>query len=228
MSTMRSVPQRRFAARVWERYLLWLGIAAPLMVGGAVINVSVEEPSVNPLEQSISLLLDGPAGRLLRVALIVGGALLVIYAWGLRRTQVHNLLVAKSQAISGAGLMITGFFMQHGLAPLHGIRIPSPWGYLTGIGTLHIIGAAIFYVALVFSAVFAGQAVDRRVAQWYSLASAAAMIGLLAVFILTAALNGPSGLFERLVGSIALVWELWLAISAIGQARIGGPTVARG
>ncbi|PSR22100.1 MAG: hypothetical protein C7B45_08350 [Sulfobacillus acidophilus] len=197
---------------------LWLGIVAPVMVGGAVVNVSMAEPSVNPLKQSISLLLDGPAGRLLRLALIMGGALLILYGWGLSRVHVQ-LLVAKSQAVSGVGLMITGFFMQHGLAPLHGIRIPSPWGYLTGIGTLHILGATIFYLALVMSAIFAAQGMGVKGAQWYSMATAIAMLGLLAVFIVTAATHGPSGLFERLVGMIALAWELWLATTAMTHQR---------
>ncbi len=218
MSSTKSIPQGKSSPRKWERYGLWLGIVAPIMVGGAVVNVSMAEPSVSPVEQSISLLLDGPAGRLLRLTLIIGGALLVIYGWALSRIHVH-LLVAKSQAISGAGLMITGFFMQHGLASLHGFRIPSPWGYLTAIGTLHIIGATIFYGALVLSAIFAAGAMQVKGAHWYSMASAIAMLGFLAVFIVTAALHGPSGLFERIVGVVALAWELWLATTAMMQGH---------
>lgn len=195
-------------------YLLWTGAAAPFVVAVSVITASLRDRSVNLWQQSISLLSEGPRGGVERLGFVVGGVLTLVFATMLRRVWASQPSVARSQTAIGVGLLAAGTFIQQGIAPIHGVSVPSPWGALTVVGILHIAASGLLYVALVVSglAVARALAVDRgeRRAIQYSTLTALAIVVLLPAFVVAAAVHGPSGLFERVAALVAVSWQWWL------------------
>lgn len=206
-----------------DRYLLWSGIAAPVLVSGGVLVESLARPTVNPIRQSISLLIEGSSGRFLRIALVLGGLLMCLYAWSFNRCWRRSGPLALSQTGVGIGLILTGVFIQQGPAPRDRFRIPSPWGFLTAIGAMHVLGALILYSAVMASClVLTRDNPDypiRGASRRYSQANAAVMAAALLVFVITATDDGPSGLFERIAGTLALTWQVWFTLDSIARYR---------
>jgi hypothetical membrane protein len=206
------------AVKRYSDWRLWCGVAGPLLVVSSIVVVSFLKPSVSLWRQSISLLSEGPHGLIERIGFILGGLLTFVFADALRQVWGRYRVVIATQRVMGIGLVAVGVFIQQGLAPPHQFHIPSPWGALTFIGILHILASGVLYVAIIVS----GLAVTRplrdshsgRSAALYSTASALAILLLLPAFIVAAALNGPSGLLERLVGLIAAIWQVWLTRTA--------------
>jgi hypothetical protein len=119
---------------------------------------------------------------------------MLVYAWGLHLLKSHPARVVKGQAAIGIGLATSGLFIQQGLAPRRGFRVLSPWGYLTAVALIHVIGGLILYLAIVGSCFAVARHGPRhrpggRWAHRYSLASGIVMLGLLALF----RLPRPSG-----------------------------------
>ncbi len=198
-----------------DRPLLWAGVLGPLVVTAAVVSESFTHGAVNPWQQSISLLSEGAAGTLLRLSLVLGGVFTMLFAWALHRVWAQAAALFRSQLAMGIGLVVTGLFIQQGLAPPGDFRIPSPWGYLTPVGVVHILGAAVLYLAIVAScwAVARSLPADGRWRRpaWYSGATGLAIAVLLPAFVVAAGVGGPSGLLERLAAVLAVAWELWWA-----------------
>lgn len=196
------------------RHFLWTGAAAPLVVVVAVITASLRDPSVNLWQQSISLLSEGPRGDVERLGFVIGGLLTLAYATVLRRVWASQPSVARSQIAIGVGLLAAGIFIQQGIAPKYGVRVPSPWGALTIVGIVHVLASGVLYAALVLSARAVARALAfehaGRRAIWYAALSAIAIVVLLPAFVAAAAVDGPSGLLERLAALVAVSWQFWL------------------
>jgi len=206
------------------RWLLWSGALAPLVVAASIIEESVVRKAVNPWRQSISLLSEGPHGYVERFGLILGGLLMLVFAWSLYPVwdHSHSRRVARAQAATGVGLILTGAFIQQGLAPKRGLRIPSPWGALTLVGVVHIIAAGLLYGAAVASCIAVMRALPQRPSSqsaWrYCRATAVSILLLLPAFVVAAGSGGPAGLLERLTALFATVWELWFVRLAVTRS----------
>ncbi len=196
-----------------ERRFLWAGMGAPMLVAAAVLGESFARPQVNPLRQSVSMLIEGPEGKWLRLALVCGGLLLLLFAWALNQRGIADRAVFWGQAVSGTGLAMVGLFIQQGPAPESGLRVPSPWGYLSGIGLLHIAGALLLYGGVIASCLAAAPllrvAPGGGSAYDYSLGNGIAMGAALLIFVGMAAWGGPAGLMERVAGALGAIWEGW-------------------
>jgi hypothetical protein len=203
----------------WERHLLWSGVLAPLVTAVAIIKASNVDRAVNPLHQSISLLMDGPARHFLEVALIASGGLVLLNAWAMGRVVARSRALSRFQALAGAGLATTGLFMQHHLPTLHQFAVPSPWGPLTPVGIGHVGGAAILYAALVGSCWAEMRRAHRALGRWVSGVTGLLLTLLLIVFLVTAVANGPDGLFERIIAVVAVMWEGGLTAGALNGVR---------
>lgn len=194
-------------ASPWLPWLMMPGFFSPIIVAASVLVASAMDRAVNPVHQSISLLMDGPGKGLLEWGLVLSGLCMLANAWGFLRGMANGIRLAFWQALLGAGLMLSGIFMQHHLPTARQWALPSPWGPLTPIGLVHVGGATLLYCALVGScwAVF-------RLSDSAVVTSAAVLVGLclallLVGFLVTAATRGPSGLFERFVAALGILWE---------------------
>jgi hypothetical protein len=200
--------------RVWRSFL-WAGVAAPLVVTAVDVVETFMHTTVNIWNQSISLLSEGPGGGLQRWGLALSGLLTLVFALAMSRVWRQARGVICSQAVLGVGLMVAGLFIQQGLAPANVWRIPSPWGYLTFVGIVHIVGSGVLYAALALSCWLTAFALPHkriwRRAVWYSALSGLALVLLVPTFVLLAGDGGPSGLVERLAALVGAGWQVWLA-----------------
>ncbi|MCY0880048.1 MAG: DUF998 domain-containing protein [Firmicutes bacterium] len=191
----------------WPRWTLLFGFAAPAIVAAGVLVASVRNRAVNPIHQSISLLMDGPGRDLLEASLLVAGGCVLWTAWAMFRGVSHGVSLALSQGILGLGVMATGAFMQHHLPRPHQWAVPSPWGPLTPVGLVHVAAATVLYAALVGTCAAVLARARGRAVKGLAFGTGIALVLLLALFLVTAVLHGPSGLFERLVAAVGIGWE---------------------
>jgi hypothetical protein len=215
---MRPVPRR---AVIW---LTLSGAAAPLVLAGAILAETVRERGVSAGQQSISLLSEGAQGGLLRLAEVVAGVLTILFAAGLFRAWSRRRGVPRAEAGVGLGLILTGLFIQQHLPPAGVFRVPSPFGYLTAIGLVHIVGAIVLYVSLFLAGMTAARAYPPSrpwgIMRTASALQAIGLVVLLPAFVVAAGLNGPSGWLERGAALVAVIWQ---EVFAIHLLRCGVP-----
>lgn len=191
----------------WPRWTLVVGFLAPALVGASVLIASLRTRAVNPVHQSISLLMDGPDRDWVEASLMVAGGCLLWVAWVVFRGIARGAALAVTQGALGLGGLATGAFMQHHLPPPHQWAVPSPWGPLTPIGLVHVGAAAVLYTALVGTCAAVWARAPGRRGRWAAGVTGGVLVALLILFVATAVMHGPSGLFERLVAVVGLVWE---------------------
>jgi hypothetical protein len=193
-----------------SRLPLLFGLAAPGIVAAGILIASFRNRAVNPLHQSISLLMDGPGRDLLEASLLVAGSCVLWTAWAIFRGVSHGVFLALFQGLLGFGVMASGAFMQHHLPPAHQWAVPSPWGALTPIGLIHVAAAAVLYTALVGTCWAVGHCAQVQAITRIAHGTGLGLIVLLVLFVFTAVVHGPSGLFERLVAAVGIGWEYGL------------------
>lgn len=190
----------------------WAGLVSPLLLAAAMVEATVAHTGGTWWQQSISLFSEGPSGLIQRVAFVVAGALTGVFSWALFDGGAPRVL-GWTQALIAGGLVVTGAFIQEGLAPLHGLNVASPWGNLTLVGLIHVGGAAVLYAAIVAAGLATAHVLREGAQQkWtrrWSWGSAIGVAMLLLAFILATTDNGPAGLLERLAVALALLWEIW-------------------
>jgi len=212
--------------RSWSHFLaslLWCGILAPLLVAVVDVAETFMHTGINIWQQSISLLSEGPGGGVQRWGLTLSGLLTLLFAVALGHVWRRARRLMWSESLLGGGLMVAGLFIQQGLAPASAWRIPSPWGYLTLVGVIHIAGSAVLYAALAGSCLLTA-AVLPRTREWrravgYSVVSGVLLILLVPTFVVVAGDGGPSGLLERLAALAGAGWQVWFA-SLLVRGRI--------
>lgn len=230
--TRTSVPARR--GRPWPARMgdagawLWAGAVAPLLLAAAIVWDTVREPSVSAGRQSISLLSEGARGGVLRGAEVLSGVLVLLFAWSLSHRPGIGRALWRAEMGVGVGLALSGLFIEQHL-PLPGaFRVPSPWGYLTRVGMVHIGAACLLYISLLVAALAAARQPAPGAGRRLRLVSAVAALllaALLTAFVAVANGGGPSGWFERAAALVAIAWQEALCLSLARRFRTVNPTI---
>ncbi len=189
---------------------------------------TVREPAVSAGRQSISLLSEGARGGLLREGEVLAGLLVLLFAWGLSRRAAAPRALLWAELGVGMGLSLTGLFIEQHLPAPGAFRVPSPWGYLSRVGMVHIAAALLLYTSL-FGAALASalkpSPVGGRGFRVISGAAAILLIVLLPAFVAVAGTGGPSGWLERAAALVAMGWQEALAVSAGRRRGVPDPTI---
>jgi hypothetical protein len=168
------------------RQALYLPLAAMLVP--AVVSWFV--PGYSSVSQHMSELelLGGSVASITRVAAIVSGTSIVLFALGLLGYSRRYLFTALASAVFGLSMISNGIFIMG--SPLHG---------LYGIGLISVLGPAFF------AAESQGMGMEPRASAWFL---AAALLTLLYMWLLFAGLDPLPyhGLTQRLAVIVMFGW----------------------
>ena len=208
---------------------LWAGVAAPVLFTPVYLVEGATRLGYDPLRHQVSLLSLGDRGWVQILNFLVTGALLVMFAIGLRGWMwggPGGRLVPAAVAIAGVGLLLAGVFPTQ---PLFGYPPGTPEGMATVItpgSMLHVLGALLFFFGLIVAAAAYAVRSWREESTGWAVASAAVAVAIFVCF--GASGGGPSGelLFPDVTGllqRIALLagfgWVLAVALWAIDGLR---------
>ena len=186
------------------RWMLLAGCGGILFIVTFVV-LGLMAPGYQSLYNTISSLEFTPFKLLQQTNFFVFGALLCVFACGLRRELRPGfgaLLIPVIQFIDGLGVIGDAIFIR---SPLHLIC------------DLIAFNAALCILFL-FAWRFRG---DARWRGWtaYSLLTAIAMMALLFGFGMANHLGGPAGLFEKLATIVRTTWSVLLVCRLLTAAR---------
>ena len=208
--------------RVGSVDLLWAGVAAPVLFTTVYLIEGARRAGYDPLRHQVSLLSLGSDGWIQIASFLVTGALLVVFAIGLRARLEGGPGVTGVPAgigIMGAGFVVAGVFTTQ---PMFGFPPGAPAGLSTEItltSVLHLLGAILLLVGSVTAALLYARRDRRAGSTGWAVASLA--VAVIVVVFFGAAGGGPSGelLFPELTGAlqrISLVAAMaWVAAIAL-------------
>lgn len=192
------------------KHLAWCGLLAPLLLGVALLGVTLLRPDYSQLAQAISELgMPGApfAAAWNGVGFLLVGALIVAFAWGLRRGTGRRLVPALVAA-SGLG------WMGLGLAPAAVGFARSPQT------TLHFVMVALNFLPFLVGA-FAFALQQRAHPRWRRWAGLSALIGLIALGSFFIPATVPAGLSQRIGIGAYFVWIMALGYALLRQRSAG-------
>jgi hypothetical membrane protein len=209
------------------KLLLACGVIGPLVFIGAFLIEGATRPGYNAWHHVISTLSLGEQGWEQTANFLLGGTLVVMFAFGLRRVLHPGTGSLGGPVLIGiVGLCTIGA----GLAPTD-----PAFGYPPGAssvstlhGTLHTLFGTVMFLALLVACFalarrFWGDPAWRGFA-WYTIAAAV----LWTVFLFaqdvvsTPDPSSPAGFFQRL--SIIVGWS-WIGLLALRLLSIGRPLI---
>jgi uncharacterized protein DUF998 len=208
---------------------LWAGVAAPVVFTTVYLIEGATRLGYDPLRHQVSLLSLGDRGWVQILNFLVTGALLLVFAIGLRGWLwggPGGHVAPGAVAIAGLGLLLAGLFPTQ---PLFGYPPGTPQGMARDItpgSVVHVLGAILFFFGLIVAAVAFAVRSWREGSTGWAIASAGAAVVIFVCF--GASGGGPSGelLFPDITGllqRIALLagfgWVLAVALWAIGSLR---------
>ena len=120
------------------RALLWAGVAAPVVAWGLSVAAAVAWPGYDPVAQSISVLVRGPAGWLLRVAFAVSGFLGV--AWAVAMGRLLGATAGERRLVRGLLLAQAVLVLLFAVFPTDLQRGRTP------VGVLHLVDFGLYAV----------------------------------------------------------------------------------
>ena len=148
----------------------------------------------DPVRDSVSEAAIGPGGWVQIANFLVTGALMVVFAAGVRRAV--SPWTSGLVAVFGAGLMLAGVF----------VTDPTPDGPTTWHGGVHNGVSLVVFGALTAACFTAAR---WRPARWWAWYGRLAGLAVPVLFLVSGAVTGTSGVWQRL--SIAVGWT-WLAV----------------
>ena len=192
----------------------WTGMAGPVLFTLSWVAESVLVPGTKPWSQSISFLGQGRWGWVQNDNFVVSGLLVLVFTGVLHAQSPDELpevrSLARWQATAALGMVLAGLVRQRSVS---GVALATPFGLLTAAGLGHIAASGLVYVAAVGACGLEGWAVSpwsTLAWRWWSRVTATGLVIGLALFLVTAADGGPSGLWERVVALMASVWMVAL------------------
>jgi len=208
---------------------LWAGVAAPIVFTTVYLIEGATRLGYDPLRHQVSLLSLGDRGWVQVLNFLVTGALLLVFAIGLREWlwgAPGGRVTPAAVAIAGLGLLLAGVFPTQ---PLFGYPPGTPEEMARDItpgSVLHVLGAILFFFGLIAAAAAFAVRSWREGSTGWAVASAGVAVVIFVCF--GASGGGPSGelLFPDVTGllqRIALLagfgWVLAVALWAIGSMR---------
>jgi len=208
---------------------LWAGVAAPIVFTTVYLIEGATRLGYDPLRHQVSLLSLGDRGWVQVLNFLVTGALLLVFAIGLREWlwgAPGGRVTPAAVAIAGLGLLLAGVFPTQ---PLFGYPPGTPEGMARDItpgSVLHVLGAILFFFGLIAAAAAFAVRSWREGSTGWAVASAGVAVVIFVCF--GASGGGPSGelLFPDVTGllqRIALLagfgWVLAVALWAIASMR---------
>jgi hypothetical protein len=198
-------------------------VIGPLLFIGVFLVEGATRPGYNAWHHVISTLALGPQGWEQTANFLLGGTLVLAFAFGLRRTFQSGVGSTWAPILLGiVGVCAIGL----------GLFATDPaFGYPPGVssaptahGTLHAVLGTVMFVALLAACLILARRFwgDPAWRSWavYSLATALLWVVFLVAqdVVSTPDPSSPAGLFQRL--SIIAGWS-WIALIAFGLLRKG-------
>lgn len=208
---------------------LWAGVAAPILFTTVYLIEGATRLGYDPLRHQVSLLSLGDRGWVQTLSFLVTGALMLVFAIGLRGWLwggPSGRVTPAAVAVAALGLFLAGGFPTQ---PLFGYPPGTPEGMARDISpgsVLHVLGAILFFFGLIVAAVAFAVRSWREESTGWAVASAGAAIVIFVCF--GASGGGPSGelffpnatgLLQRIALLAGLGWVLAIALWAIGSLR---------
>jgi hypothetical protein len=208
---------------------LWAGVAAPILFTTVYLIEGATRLGYDPLRHQVSLLSLGDRGWVQTLSFLVTGALMLVFAIGLRGWLwggPSGRVTPAAVAVAALGLFLAGVFPTQ---PLFGYPPGTPEGMARDISpgsVLHVLGAILFFFGLIVAAVAFAVRSWREESTGWAVASAGAAVVIFVCF--GASGGGPSGellfpnatgLLQRIALLAGLGWVLAIALWAIGSLR---------
>lgn len=172
----------------------------------------VTRPGYVAYQQAISALSLGPGGWLQRASFIVFGLLVLCSAVGWRRLLrpgVAQVWFPIAQTATGIGLIVDGVVSQD---PAPGYPVGATLSAPTVGGTIHTLFAVVAITSLAVGCFVLARRFARepRWRGWalYSVITGLLTIVFIALFGMSGAHGGVSGVYERLAGGVHSLWSL--------------------
>jgi hypothetical membrane protein len=208
---------------------LWAGVAAPILFTTVYLIEGATRLGYDPLRHQVSLLSLGDRGWVQTLSFLVTGALMLVFAIGLRGWLwggPSGRVTPAAVAVAALGLFLAGVFPTQ---PLFGYPPGTPEGMARDISpgsVLHVLGAILFFFGLIVAAAAFAVRSWREESTGWAVASAGAAVVIFVCF--GASGGGPSGellfpdatgLLQRIALLAGLGWVLAIALWAIGSLR---------
>ncbi|MDA8200536.1 MAG: DUF998 domain-containing protein [Thermaerobacter sp.] len=188
----------------------WVGMVGPVLFTVSWGAESFLVPGTDPWTQSISFLGQGPWGWVQNDNFVVSGLLVLVFVGVLYAQSPGGpprlRSLARWQSLAALGMVLAGLVRQRARSPA---LLTTPFGPITSAGLGHIAGSALVYLAVVGASGLEGWAAapwSTEAWRWWSRVTATGLVTGLGLFLITAADDGPSGLWERVVALMASVW----------------------
>jgi hypothetical membrane protein len=216
--------------------LLACGIIGPVLFVVVFLIEGAVRPDYDPLRHQVSLLSLGSRGSIQIASFLASGALIVAFAFGLRRVLAPGRAALGGPlgiAFAGIGLIVAGLFS---VQPSFGYPPGAPVGIADpNAGSyVHLAGALMFFIGLIVAALLFAvryRAAARTGWAWYS-----AVSGVLVLLFFMASAGGPggqpfvpayAGLLQRISLVVGLGWVAALAAGIFSRAIEPAPISAR-
>ncbi len=214
-------------ARARPAWPLVAGIVGPLLFTAVWLVDGATRPGYDPMRHQVSLLSLGERGWLQVVSFLVSGALLLVFARGVRPLLQSGAAARAAPgaiAVSGVGMLLAGVFSTQ---PMFGYPPGTPEGIAAAVtltDMLHLIAALLLFGGLIALPMALARRWWRAGDRAWAVASAVVAGVVFGTFGLSG--GGPSGellvpaasgLLQRISLVTGLGWILVLAVRAIRE-----------
>lgn len=200
--------------RIDTRHLLWIGVAAPLLIVVLVLIAAAVSPGYSHMVHAVSSLgIDGrvPHPAIFNASMIVYGLMMCVFAYAVYDKMGRNRnarLLAIPIAAHGIGVMFVGVFNDAVVAA--GETIPTE-------AVIHTIFAVMSYAALlvlmvVFNIILYNTPFRKKLIP-FTVVVVAVSLPLLALFIFK--IGNNIGLCQRVGYGITLFWMVVVTLKLI-------------
>ena len=199
--------------RMDTRHLLWIGVAAPVLIVVLVLIAAAATPGYSHLYHAVSRLgiAGTPRPTILNASMIIYGLMMCVFAYAVYDRLGRNRnarLLSVTIAVHGIGVMFAGVFNDEFVGSGQMIPIEA---------IVHTTFAVISYAALlalmvVFNIILRNTPFRRRLI-WFTAAVVLISMPLLALFIFKE--GSYFGLFQRVGYGITLFWVVIITLKLI-------------
>lgn len=207
--------------------MLTVGAAGPVVFVLTYLANGAAQPGYDSTHDTISTLSLTPHGWIQAANFVLYGISTLCFAAGLRRADALRTWGLVALLVAGAGLILIGFFPTD---PALGFPAGAS-ATVTGVGTVHNMGALVVFLAFPLAA-FA--AAGRPFRGWAAFSIATGALSLVAVGAFFAAFEGTAegadslaGFFERLPTLFLGVWQLAFTVRVLERDWAMGAVAAR-
>jgi glycerol uptake facilitator-like aquaporin len=205
---------------------LLAGVLAPILFTGVYLVAGATRAGYNPLRHQVSLLSLGDGGPVMIATFLVTGALLILFAFALRKRLADGqgaLAAPVALGLTGLGLVLAGLFSTQ---PLFGYPPGTPEGMATDVSPAsfaHVLGAFLLVFGLIAATLVLARRFRREGRAGWAVSSL--VVGLVIFLFFGASGGGPSGqlIFPAISGllqRISLIAGLgWVAVLALSEIR---------